>query len=511
MADADVIVVGSGHNALVAAAYLARSGYRVMVFERRSHVGGAVSTVEQVPGYRFDLGGSAHILIRLTPIVEELELKRYGLEYLELDPLFVAPFEDGETLFIYRDLERTAALLEAHLPGEGEAYVRFCQHWMPFAEAVCETFLNPPTPWAIFRAFAKRRQTPSWRETLSRILKPFSQILEESFRSPKLRALMGWMAAQSGPPPGEPLSAPFLLWHPLYHKGGIARPRGGSGMLSVALARCIVDHGGLVYTNTPVTQLLYKQNRVVGVEVAGETHYTARAVLCGTHVLEVIERLLPIPELQAIRPLVRVGNGFGIMLRLALKAPVRYQATTHPDVRVGLQLLCRSVEQIEYAYGAYRMGQPASDPPLVAMTFSAIDDTLAPPGGEVLWLWGQYFPYALQESSWEVEGPRVQEILLQQFERYAPGTRDHIVGSLLQTPLWLERELGLRRGNVMHLEMSLDQMFSLRPAAGWSGYRTPIRGLYLTGASTHPGGGIMGAAGRNAAHILLQDLERGRL
>nr|WP_243663835.1 NAD(P)/FAD-dependent oxidoreductase [Rhodothermus marinus] len=151
MPDADVIVVGSGHNALVAAAYLARSGRRVMVFERRSHVGGAVSTVELVPGYRFDLGGSAHILIRLTPVVEELELERYGLAYLEIDPLFVAPFEDGETLFIYRDLERTAALLEAHLPGEGEAYVRFCRHWLPFAEAVCETFLRPPTPgrWCV--------------------------------------------------------------------------------------------------------------------------------------------------------------------------------------------------------------------------------------------------------------------------------------------------------------------------------------------------------------------------
>ncbi len=507
MPDADVIVVGSGHNALVAAAYLARNGQRVMVFERRSHVGGAVSTVELVLGYRFDLGGSAHILIRLTPIVEELELERYGLTYLELDPLFVAPFEDGETLFIYRDLERTAAVLEAHLPGEGEAYMRFCRHWLPFAEAVCETFLRPPTPWSMVRAFSRRR-LPSWRHTLPRILKPFAQILDESFRSEKLKALLGWMAAQSGPPPGEPLSAPFLLWHPLYHQGGIARPRGGSGMLSVALARCIVEHGGLVYTNTPVHRLLYRQGRVAGVELANGDRYTARAVLCGTHLLEVIDRLLPIAELRTLRPLLRVGNGFGIMLRLALNATVRYRTTDHPDARIGLQLLCRSVTQIEHAYGAYRMGKPASDPPLVAMTFSAVDDTLAPPGGEVLWLWGQYFPYALHESSWETEAPRVRELLLQQFERYAPGTREHIVGELLQTPVWLERELGLRHGNVMHLEMSLDQMFGLRPAPGWAGYRTPIRGLYLTGASTHPGGGIMGASGRNAAHVLLHDLDR---
>nr|WP_243663834.1 FAD-dependent oxidoreductase [Rhodothermus marinus] len=133
-------------------------------------------------------------------------------------------------------------------------------------------------------------------------------------------------------------------------------------MLSVALARCIVDHGGLVYTDTPVRRLLYEQDRVTGVELADGDRYTARAVLCGTHLLEVIDRLLPIAELQALRSLLRVGNGFGIMLRLALSAPVRYRATDHPDARIGLQLLCRSVAQIERAYGAYRMGQPASDP-----------------------------------------------------------------------------------------------------------------------------------------------------
>ncbi len=143
------------------------------------------------------------------------------------------------------------------------------------------------------------------------------------------------------------------------------------------------------------------------------------------------------------------------------------------------------------------------------MTFSAVDDTLAPPGGEVLWLWGQYYPYELSGgASWDDIGEQVADRMIGVFERYAPGTRSKIVGQLFQHPLWLERELGLYRGNVMHLEMSLDQMFMMRPSAELSQYRTHVKNLYLTGASTHPGGGIMGASGRNAARVILKDLER---
>jgi phytoene dehydrogenase-like protein len=143
------------------------------------------------------------------------------------------------------------------------------------------------------------------------------------------------------------------------------------------------------------------------------------------------------------------------------------------------------------------------------MTFSAVDDSLAPPGGEVLWLWAQYYPYELAGgASWDAIGEGVADSILDAFERYAPGTRENVVGSLFQHPLWLERELGLHRGNVMHLEMRPSQMFALRPFAGMARYGGALRGLYLTGASTHPGGGIMGASERNAARVLLRDLGR---
>ncbi len=505
--DYDLITVGAGHNGLIASAYLAQAGYRVGVFERRAIVGGAVSTQEVVPGYRFDLGGSAHILIRLTPIVEELALARYGLEYIELDPLFFAPFPDGDAVFIYRDEERTIAHLEEKFPGQGEAYRRFLDDWRGFARTMRDMFLEVPGPLQLGKTMVLGESTRlGSADALRRILRPYGEVVSEYFDEEKIRAMLAWMAAQSGPPPTEPLTGPFVLWHPLYHLGGAARPRGGSGMLTQALRRCVEAHGGAVHTNAPVEEILVENGRAAGIRVRGEV-YTARAVLAAAHAMETFGKLLPEKHRPPAARHMRIGNGFGAMLRLALDAPVEYAAHPGREARVGLQLLCRDQQHILGAYGDFLSGRPAADPPLVAMTFSAVDDSLAPPGGEVLWLWGQYFPYALAGgASWDAIADEVAESLIDAFEAYAPGTRAKIVGRLFQHPLYLERELGLYRGNVMHLEMSLDQMFALRPMAGFSGYRAHLGGLYLTGASTHPGGGIMGASGRNAARVLLKDL-----
>ena len=505
--DYDLIVIGAGHNSLVAAAYVAQAGYRVGVFERRSVVGGAVSTVEHVPGYQFDLGGSAHILIRLTPIVEELGLERYGLDYLELDPLFFAPFEDGDTVTIYRDVDRTAQALERSFPGEGEAYASFVETWAPFSRTVKDVFLSTPSPFELGKTFAFGDSAAiDWQSALGTILRPYGDVVDEFFREEKVKAPLVWMAAQSGPPPTEPLSAPFLLWHPLYHESGVARPRGGSGGLTKALRAHIEAHGGEVFTDAPVSEVLVERSKTVGIRVDDQI-YTSKCVLSGTHILETLDRLVP-PEFRPPQAdSMRVGNGFGAILRLALDKPVEYTAAPGLESRTGLQLICRNRQQILDAYADYLKGHPAQDPPIVAMTFSSVDDTLAPPGGEVLWLWAQYFPYELAGGqSWDDIGDEVADTILDTFEAYAPGTRASVVGSLFQHPLWLERELGLFRGNVMHLEMSLDQMFSLRPALGMSGYKGPVDGLFLTGASTHPGGGIMGASGRNAARVILEHL-----
>lgn len=508
MPDYDVLTIGAGHNALVASAYLAQAGLRVAVFERRPIVGGAVSTVEQVPGYRFDLGGSAHILIRNTPVVEELGLERFGLHYIDVDPLFFAPFEDGDHLLFHRSETRTIEGIEARFPGEGEAYRGFLDEWRPFARAVRDMFLATPDPLALGGTAMSGKAVPGdWRRALPRILKPYGELVDDYFREEKVKAPLVWMAAQSGPPPTEPLTSPFLLWHPLYHEGGMARPRGGSGMLTQALARHVEAHGGSVFTGAPVDAIVVEGGRATGVRV-GEDVYTAPVVLAGAHALETFGRLLPPEHRPPASQGMRVGNGFGAILRLALSAPIRYPAHPHDEARRALQLICRDRDQVAAAFGDYLAGRPAADPPIVAMSFSAVDDTLAPPGGEVLWLWAQYYPYRLAGGrTWDEIAPSVEASILDAYEVYAPGTKEKVVGSLFQHPLWLERELGLFRGNVMHLEMTLDQMFALRPFLGGHAYRAPgVRGLYLTGASTHPGGGIMGASGRNAAREVLRDL-----
>ena len=502
--------MGAGHNALVMAAYAARAGYRVGVFERRHIVGGAVATEELVPGYQFDLGGSAHILIRMTPIVRELELSRYGLHYLELDPLFHA--SDGETpWFIWRDAGRTASELENLFPGQGEAYARFMADWTPFARAVNELFLSSPGPLELGKMMKNSRSPRPWQQQLTQVVRPYGEVARSYFSEERVRAPLTWMAAQSGPPPSEPLTAPFLAWHPLYHEGGVARPKGGSGGLTRALKRAIEAYGGEVHVNAPVSKILLEGKRATGVELEGGERVSARAVVSGTHVLTTAGALPPEHVPPQVRE-ARVGNGFGMVLRLALDKKVRYKVHREPESRVGLGLLIKNERQLARAYGEYLAGEPTRDPPIIAMSFSAVDDSLAPPGGEALWLWAQYFPYELARGTWNERAAEVRDWIVDAYEHYAPGTKESIVGELVQTPLWLERELGLWRGNVMHLEMGLDQMFALRPFLGGGNYRWPdLKGLYLTGASTHPGGGIMGASGRNAARVLLRDLSKGSL
>ena len=511
----DILIIGAGHNALVCGGYLAKAGYKVIMLERRHAVGGAVVTEEIVPGYKFDLGGSAHILIHHTPILSDLNLAAYGLEYIDVDPLFFTPFPDGSHLTFWRDLDRTCASIAAISPVDAQNYRAFIKRWTPLAEGMVESFLSPPTAGNLIKNLAWKTGSGSERfEQLSDILRGYGQVLRQSFVDPRVQAAIGWMAAQSGPPPGEPLSAPFALWQPMYHRSGLKRPRGGSGMLTQALARMIQAHGGQIIAGAPVKRILTENGRAVGAETDGGIRVTARAIVSGAHIGATMEMLgqADVPQQKHnLAKRARTGNGFGMILRCAMKELPNYSALPSPaDGSPGpqhraMQFICPDIAYLERAYGDYLGGKPSQDPALIAMTFSAVDPSLAPPDRHTLFLWGQYYPYALADNrSWDEIGDEVADRMLEKLAGYAPNVRNAVIDRLVEHPLYLERELGLRRGNVMHLEMSIDQMFMLRPALTMSNYRGPIDGLYLTGASTHPGGGIMGAAGRNAAMVVMR-------
>ncbi|MDX2163090.1 MAG: NAD(P)/FAD-dependent oxidoreductase [bacterium] len=523
MTDCDILVIGAGHNALVCAGYLAQAGYKVIVLERRHQAGGAVVTEEIVPGFKFDLGGSAHILINHTPIVRDLRLRDYGLAYIDLDPLFFAPFPDGNHFTIYRSVDRTCQSIATFSPQDADNYRTFIRQWMPMAEGMVESFNHAPTPLNIAQYLIFNGGIdPSKATMINDLIRSYGQVLKQHFVTPHVPGLIAWMAAQSGPPPGEPFSAPFALWHPMYHVSGMKRPRGGSGMLTQALARMIEAHGGTIYTESAVSRILTEGGRAVGAETVNGERFTARrAVVSGAHIHTTF-RLLGDAAPPAARDLVakaRIGNGFGMVVRYAVDELPNYTAKplepgqTQGEQHIAMQFLCPDIPYLERAYADYLRGNPSSEPALISMTWSAADPTLAPAGKHVMFAWMQYAPYELANGeSWDAIAERVEQSILAKIRAYAPNmTNDKVIGKLIETPLYLERELGLLRGNVMHLDMSVDQMFMLRPALTMGNYRAPVKGLYLTGASTHPGGGIMGAAGRNAAAAVLHDLERRKI
>ncbi len=519
----DVIIVGGGHNGLICGCYLARAGKRVLLLERRPIVGGAVCTEEVIPGYKIDVGSSAHIMINLTPVIRELELEQHGLTYIDMDPFAFYPLPDGSgAISFYRDIDKTCESIARISERDAEAYRHFLAYWTPINEAVFDVFLKPPSVMRLFSRFAMGlRHLPRGQgnplEVTRRLFTSYARLIDETFESEAMRAAMTWLAAQSGPPPDEMGAGDFFGWHAMIHRSGAKHPRGGSGMLTQALARALAHAGGEVMLNAPVRKILVKNGRAVGVEVEGGAHYEAPVVISNAHVLTTLQQLVGeeyLPSALASRlNHVRVGNGFGMTVRCAASALPDYLAAPSGgqphESHHGLQLLAPSMNHVRQAYTDYLNKLPARDPAVIAMTFSAIDPDVAPVGKHSVFLWAQYFPYELANGQqWDDIREEVADSIVEVLYRYAPNMRGAIIDRFIQTPLDLERRIGLLRGNVMHTEMGLDQMFFYRPLPEIGRYTTPIAGLYLTGASTHPGGGVFGASGYNTAHVVLNHTRR---
>ncbi|WP_406273204.1 NAD(P)/FAD-dependent oxidoreductase [Nocardia sp. NBC_00881] len=512
-----VVVVGSGHNALVAACYLARAGHAVEVLERDEVLGGAVSTVERFPGHQVDRGSSAHIMIRHTGIIEELELAHFGLRYIDCDPWGFTPAHDGRAAIVFhRDLESTcASITQACGAREAAAYRRFVRVWGPRSASVMRAFGGAPTPGRLVRSFWGLDATRGGSALSHEFLQSGDALLDASFEDERLKASLAWFGAQSGPPMSEPGTAPMVGFAALMHTLPPGRAVGGSGALTAALVARLRSDGGVVTAGDAV-HALHRDGDRWQVRTASGRSLHADIVVAGAHVLTTLDLLreggFDGEVLDDWRRRIRVGPGIGMVVRVATGSLPRYSGSSTDESAHGLQFLVSDRTQLRRAHGAAVAGELPPRPVVLAMSFSAVDPSIAAPGEHQLSLWAQWHPYRLADGSdWAAHAEREGDRIIAEVDSYAPGFADSVLRRYVQTPVDLERELGLLGGNIMHVEMSLDQMMLWRPLPELSGQRVPgAPGLYLTGASTHPGGGVSGASGRTAAALALRDLRRRR-
>ena len=520
----DVVVVGAGHNALVAACYLAREGLDVEVVERRDVVGGAVSTVDRFDGYRMDVGSSAHIMVRHTGIIEDLELGDCGLSYIDMDPWGFAPVAEDpsgqgppvDALAFHIDLDDTCQSI-ARICGDrdAEAYAAFAADWGERNTRIFELFQDAPTMTNVGRhMMGVGRATGLDGLELSRqFLTSGDALLDAHFTDERLKTALAWLGGQSGPPTHEPATADLVGWNMVMHRLAPGRAVGGSGSLSVALAERFSRLGGTIRLGDGAGRIVVRDGRARGVVTESGERIAARTVVAGCHVLTTIglvgDDALPDGFGARARSTIRTGNGIGMVIRLGTNALPSYPGSLGGAEHHALQLLAPTRTFLRRAHGDYVSGRPPEHPAALAMAFSAIDPTIAPPGKHNVTVWGQWHPFELADGgSWDDIKEQEGQKLIDAVDAMAPGFADSVEHAYVQTPLDLSRELNLVNGQVMHVEMSLDQMFSWRPLPELSGYRMPADGLYLTGASTHPGGGVFGASGRTAAGVVLGDLAK---
>lgn len=525
----DAIVVGGGHNGLTAAASLARAGIRTLVLERREIVGGSCVTEEIAPGCRAST--TSYIASMLRPeVVRDLGLAHHGLRMVPCEPGVQVPFLDGRILPWWSEPDRTAAEIGRVSAKDAGAFVDLDTRLKRLARYLQPYFLEPP-PDVFARGIRRVRELDRLGRRLRGItgedvghlvrllMGSIRDLVDRHFESEPVKTMVAAnnVYGMHGSP-SRPGSAVGLLFHLLSggeheRQGFSGHVIGGMGAITEAMARAARGFGAEIRTSAPVAAVDVRDGRVRGVALEDGTEIAAPVVLSNadpkrTFLGLVDERELPgefLADVDAIRM-----NGPCAKVNLVLAEEPRV-APIPQDSNPGRRALFTLLPSLDFADRCYETAMRGEIPERLwvdCVVASNVDPTLAPEGRHVMTCFVQYVPYRLREGTWDRHRDLLADRVLASIAEYAPNVPAAVVARQVLTPLDLERTYGLTEGNIFHGDLSMDQLFFMRPVPGWAGYRSPVDGLYLCGAGAHPGGGVTGAPGLNAARVVLRDLRR---
>jgi phytoene dehydrogenase-like protein len=509
----DAIVVGSGHNGLIAATYLAKAGRQVLVLERRDVIGGATVTEETWPGYR--LSTCSYVCNLLLPeVIRDLDLKRHGYDVRPLDPQYFIPFPNGRYMISYLDSAKTKEQIRKFSKKDAVAYDAYWAMWDRIIARMRPLLdRQGPTREDIERAFDGPEGEEDWH-TLTK--KSIAEVLDGYFESEELKAVLcvgGVIGTNAGPrTPGTA----YVKYHHILgkiggHQGAWGYVRGGMGTVSKAIASSAREAGAEILTDAEVAEVEIRDGVATGVHLLDGRSFNAGAVLSNadpqrTYLGMVGEKHLPDDLVDGVKRMRAEGSVVKVLLALG-ELP---DFAALPGREIGPQhtggiVISPSVDSLQEAWEECERGEPSTRPFIDGYIQSATEDGLAPPGKHTLSLFCQYAPYRLSEGTWDERRDEIGANIVETFAQYAPNLPNAIEHIEVLGPRDIEARIGITGGNIFHGEILPDKMIEGRPVPGYSGYRTPVENLYLCGAGAWPGGAVFGAPGRNCAFEVLAD------
>jgi phytoene dehydrogenase-like protein len=525
----DAIVVGGGHNGLTAAAYLARAGMSTLVLERRHMVGGCCVTEEIAPGCR--VSTTSYIASMLRPeVISDLDLPKFGLRMVPCDPAIQVPFSDGQVVPWWAQRDRAVAEFRKISFKDAGTFVRIDDQLKKLARYLQPFFLEPPPEidthnlhgWSdLFRVGRRFRSISSSEisQLISFLTGSLGDFLDRNYESDKIKTL--FLANNVYGKHGGPYqsgTAIGLLFHLLSGgehelQGFFGHVMGGMGSITQALSAAAQQFGAEIRTSAPVSQIDVRNGRVRGVVLEDGMEIRSNLVLSNADPKRTFLQMIPASDLP--EDFVRAVRGIKMdgpcaKVNMVLAEEPRFTGTSPSATRLErtFYTLVSSLEFAERCYAIARSGEIPEELWVDCVVSSNADDSLAPKGKHILTCFVQYVPYRLREGTWDEKRELLGDRVVKKIAEYAPNVPNAILARQVLTPLDLERTYGLTEGNIFHGDLTLEQLFFMRPVPGWSQYRTPIAGLYLCGAGAHPGGGVTGAPGHNAAHQVLRDVKK---